>query len=188
MANLPATIRAALNGETVRAVPLVFMDYASGPVRVWAGFGDLATGGHTWLGLGDLGSISDIEQPINGTAPQVTMTLSGVKPEWLPRVRNAQSEVKGRPCIAYFQHFDDDWQVLDGPLAIWFGLMDTISIEAPDAVTRRVELTLEWVFSRRGIAPSAYYTDEDQRALYPGDRGLEFVSAMQNKSVNWPQG
>lgn len=55
MANLPATIRTALAGEVIRVAPLVFLDYASGPVRVWGGFGELLAGGQTWGGLGDLG-------------------------------------------------------------------------------------------------------------------------------------
>lgn len=188
MAALPSIVRAALAGEVIRVAPLVFLDYTSGAVRCWAGAGDRVFGGQTWLGLGDLGSISDIEQPVNGTAPQVTLTLAGVKPEWVPRVRNAQAEVKNRTCIIYLQHFDADWQPLDTPLAVFTGLMDTITIEAPDAMTRKVTLTVEWLFARRGIAPFAYLTDEDQRGLFAGDRGLEFMASMQNKSVVWPQG
>lgn len=186
MADLPMTIRAALAGATIIKSHLVFLDYLSGPVRVWSGFGMLETGGQTWGGVGDLGSISALEMPVDGNAPVTTLTLSGVKPEWVPRARAAATEVRGRTCQIFVQHFDLDHQLLDGPLCLYTGLMDTIKIVAPDARTRRVELTVEWLFARRGIAPFGYLTDEDQQARYPGDRGAEFVSAMQNHSVKWP--
>lgn len=186
MASLPSVVAAAVAGRVIRVAPLVRLDYASGTTRVWAGFGTLTAGGYDWTGLGDLGAIGAIESPMGGTAPMVTLTLSGVKPEMVATVLDSQAEVKGRGAAIYFQHFDENQQTLDDPLAVFVGTMDTIKISTATADTRVVELTLEWLFSRRSLSPFGYLSDTDQKALYPTDKGLEFVSAMQNKTVKWP--
>lgn len=186
MVDLPSVVEASLAGRVVRVAPLVELEYASGTTRVWGGFGALSAGGQQWTGLGDLGSIGAIESPVGGNAPTVTLTLSGVKPELVSIVLDSQAEVKGRPATIYFQHFDESQQTLDDPIAVFFGTMDTIKISTATADTRVVELTLEWDFARRSISPFGYLSDTDQKALYPTDEGLEFVSAMQNKTVKWP--
>lgn len=180
------TAAAALAGRTVRVSQLVFLDFASEPQRLWLGHGQLVAGGFTWSGLGELGSISGIESPLGGTAPVTTLALSGVKPELVAAARDASAEVKGRAAIVYLQFFDEDWQPLDAPYAVMTGIMDRISVAAPDAETRTVSVTVEWLFTRRAIPPFGMLSDRDQKGLYPGDRGLEQMTAMQNKSTTWP--
>ncbi|MET8524105.1 hypothetical protein [Nocardioides sp. NPDC004968] len=180
------TAAAALAGRTVRASQLVFLDFATAPMRVWLGFGPLVAGGFTWSGLGELGSISGLESPLGGTAPVTTLALSGVKPELISAARDASAEVTGRSAIVSIQFFDDAWQPLDAPYAIMSGIMDRISIAAPDVDTRQVQVSVEWLFTRRAIPPFGMLSDRDQKALFPGDRGLEQMSAMQNKSTVWP--
>lgn len=181
------TAAAALAGRTVRVAQLVLLDFATDPQRLWLGHGLLNAGGHQWSGLGELGSISGIENPMGGTAPVTTLGLSGVEPVHVEKALNASSEVKGRPAIVYLQFFDELWQTLDDPYAIMTGTMDRISIAASGTETRTVEVTVEWLFTRRAIPPFGMLSDRDQKSLYPGDRGLEQMAAMQNKSVEWPQ-
>lgn len=196
MVDLSPAIAEALAGNTIRVAPMVYLGYATGPVRVWAGLGTITSGGQTWYGLGDLGSISSLEPPNGGAAPEVTLTLSCVArddsgavllADLVAKAKDSQSEIKGRPATVYFQHFDEDWQVLGDPLAVFSGLMHQPKISAPGENTRVFELSLEWVFGRRAISPFGYLTDTDQQALFAGDRGLELVPSMQNKSVKWPQ-
>lgn len=186
MSFFSATVQAALAGTTVRASNLVFLDFVSAPMRIWPGFGPLVAGGETWSGTNDLLSVSGIETPIGGTAPETTLTLSGVRPELVSAALDASSEVKGRTAIVYLQFFDDAWQPLDAPYAVMTGLMDRISIKATGPETRQVNVNVEWLFTRRAISPFGYLSDRDQKSLYPGDRGLEQMPAMQNKSVPWP--
>lgn len=180
------TAAAALAGRTVRVAQLVFLDFTSQPMRLWLGRGRLIAGGQEWSGLGELGSISGIEMPLGGTAPVTTLGLSGVDPDLVAKALDASAEVKGRAAIVSMQFFDEAWQVLDNPYAVMTGLMDRISVAAPDVATRTVEVTVEWLFTRRAIPPFGMLSDRDQKSLYPGDRGLEQVAAMQNKSTTWP--
>lgn len=186
MGFFPNTVAAALSGRVVRASTLVFLDFEDEPMRLWLGFGMLSAGGHLWSGLGEFGAVSGIESPIGGTAPETTLTLSGVKPEQVLIALDAEGRVKGRAAIIYMQFFDENWQVLDQPYAIMSGTMDQMTISAPDMETRRIEVSVEWLFTRRSIPPFGFLSDHDQKSLYPGDRGVEQVVLMQNKSTTWP--
>lgn len=186
MGYFPQTIAAALAGEAVRASMLVHFEFATTPMRLWLGDGVLDAGGETWQGLGRLGSISGLEQALNGTAPMATFTLSGVEPSQVAVALDSSDEVKGRPVTVYLQAFGADWQTLDEPYAVYSGVLDQIRIQTKGPTSRVVEVTAESLFARRGLPPFGYLTDRDQQRLYPGDRGLEQVPTMANKTVAWP--
>jgi hypothetical protein len=42
------------------------------------------------------------------------------------------------------------------------------------------------MFAVRGASAFSMYTERDQQARYPGDRGCEFVSQLVNATFNWP--
>lgn len=180
------TIAAALAGETVRASFLVHFDFATTPMRLWLGDGTLSAGGETWQGLGRLGSISGLQGPRNGSAPMTTFALSGVEPSHVALALGSSGEVKGRPVIVFLQVFDAAWQTLDQPYAVYSGVLDQIRVKAQGPTSRVIEVTAEGLFARRSLPPFGYLTDRDQQRLYPGDRGLELVPTMANKSIAWP--
>src|SRR5215207_9670826 len=120
MGFFPGAIAALLAGNPLRASPLVYFDFLDDPVGVWTGYGRLsAEDGKTYSGLGELGSISGLESAIGAQAPDVTFSLSGVDPSIIIPTLNASDQVKDRPVIVYMQFFDDAWQTVDPPYAIW---------------------------------------------------------------------
>lgn len=182
-----SALAALIAQRTVRVATLVFFDFASAPLRVWSGFGALQAGGYTWSGLGELGSISDVEIPLNGSAPTVTFTLAGVAPELVGPALASRDEVFDRLVQVFFQHFDETWAPVDAPLCVYSGRMDLMRVKAPDARTRVVEVTAEWEFTTRATPAFGYLSDADQKARAPGDRGAEFVASMADKTVVFPR-
>jgi hypothetical protein len=180
------TKAAALAGSVVRASYLVYLDFATNARRLWLGHGLLSAGGYEWSGIGELASISGIESAIGGSAPQVTFGLSGVDPNLIGAALATSDEVKGRDAAIYLQFFDEAAQTLDNPYAVWLGVMDVMRVQADGPTTRRIELTAETLFTRRASPPWGYLSDRDQNRLFPGDRGLEEMAAMANKTVEWP--
>lgn len=184
MSYLPETKAALVRGDRVGQAILVELMIASGPQRYFNGVRRLRAGGREWLGLGDMLSISGLEQPAGGTAPPTTFTLSGVTPDMIAAARNGSVEVKNRPVTVYLQ-FVGEARPLDEPLALWAGIMDTLKFAGSGPSDRRIVLTAETLFVRRRRAPFGYYTDADQQARFPGDRGMEFTAALVNKTVPW---
>lgn len=178
-------VAAALAGSSLTAALLVHFDFATAPIRVWTGIGTLNAAGFDWLGMGQLGAISDLQSAFGGTAPTVTFTLSGVDPTILAAALAAETEVKGRPVTVFLQVFDDAMRPLDQPHAVYAGILDVMRGSlSPTLCT--VEVTAETPFARRHVPPFGYLSDRDQQALFPGDDGLDQVTAMASRDTQWP--
>lgn len=200
MSLFPETIRQYMAGGKVQPATLVSMHFASETWRLWGGYDLLQTkDGSEWKALGHLGSISGIEQAMDGRAPEATMTLSGVTPEIIKLARDDfATEARNRLVRVWLQFFGvddeadpDNQRCLDDPYPIWAGRMlrpgftfDRGGEAEGDEAT--VSVTLESIFTARSRPNFALYTDSDQQARFPGDRGFEYVGSLVNKVLTWP--
>lgn len=180
-------IAAQLAGRTVHMAWLAFFDFADYPTRLWPGFGNIVSGGFTWKGYGDLVSIQDVQIPQGMVAAKTTFLLSGVSPDIIREARDAEKLVKGRRAILYRQHFNEDWTPLDNPIPVNLMVMDQLTFAADGPEKRSITLSCETPFVTRKRPRYSYLTDTDQKARFPGDRGLEFVPELVSKSVIWPK-
>ena len=64
------------------------------------------------------------------------------------------------------------------------GLMDTMQI-AENGSTARVELNLENRLITLERPRIIRYTSEEQKTLFPGDLGLEFIDDIQDRTIEW---
>jgi len=196
----PDTVRAQAQGLHVVASLFVAFLFKSQPMRVWEGDGVLDRGGFTWSGMGHrqdglgnpLQSIDGLEQAVNGTAPQLNLTLSGVDAQVVAAARKdaAADEIEGRPLTVWLGFFRNDQPglvPLDGliPLGSW--IMQKPSFTATGPVLRTITLPCETLFAQRSRAPFGMLTDRDQQRRFPGDKALEFVPKMVDRTVTWPR-
>lgn len=184
--SLPPAILAELAKSTVCVSRLVFMDFVDAPRRWWVGFGALETGGHTWQGTGAMIAIDGIGAGIGTSADSVTFTLSGVDPEIVALAAQARARVKDRRVVVYEQFFDNDtWQPIDEPQVEYVGKMDRMRFLGEGPGSASVVVTAESLWTGRNRSPFSLLTDRDQNARFPGDRGLERVAELVNKSIIW---
>jgi hypothetical protein len=188
---------ANLRGGQIAADYLIFMDFADAPRRVWTGWGDLVTAGHTWQGIGDLIGVSEIPASTSATAESVTLTLQGATSEMQELARAAKSRVQDRQIVIYQQFFlvapDDEavqpWSPLLPAFAVYSGKMDRMAYSAErgnDAeYMRTIELTTYGLFTNRNAPPNGRWTDADQQRRYPGDKGCERMSLYAGYSPVW---
>lgn len=185
-----STVEAYVAGRSIAGTILVFMDFVDAPRRWWPGFGSLVSGGQTWQGTGELISVDGLEQPMGTAAPQTTFMLSGVDSTIVTLARNSSGKVKGRRVVVYVQFFQLDgtqaWVPLDSPAAVWSGKMDQMKYAAQGPSSRSVTVTAESLWVNRSRPPFGLYGNTDQIARFPGDRGLEQVSDLVNKTIRWP--
>lgn len=190
MGFFPATIEAKLSGREIGMALLTHADFRETGRRWWTGFGTLRAGGHDWIGVGELIAIEGMRQPIGTVAPKTTFTLSGVDAAVVQMARQASDRVKERRIRCFIQFFEivgpQEWKPLDAPYAIWTGKMDQMSYSATGFGQRTVTLTAESLWVNRKRPPYGFLTDRDQNARFPGDRGLEQVVNLVQKTVRWP--
>lgn len=195
MSLFPETIAAGLAGTKVQLAFLVHFDFTTQPMRLWKGEGRLDTNdGAKWYGMGTLGSMSGIEQAVNGEAPEMSFVLSGIDTDIMRLAKDEfQTEVKGRLVYVLIQFFGtddpadpDNQRPLDNPFPVCCGRCLTPTFSFNDAGERSVTISAESLFSLRSRPAYAMYTDSDQKLRFPGDDGFEFVGALVNSVVTWP--
>ena len=180
------TVQEQLAGGDVRMQWLAHFDFADAPLRVWPGYGELVTGGFTWLGFGDFVSISEVSIPEGLVAAKTSFKLSGVSPEIAAKCAASDALVKGRAATLYLQFFTAAGAPLDDPYPVLLLTMDQLQLTASGPSDRTVTLNCETPFVTRVRPRFSYLTDADQKMRFPGDRGLEFIPSLTNKVVAWP--
>lgn len=164
--------------------PIVFvkMTFDEAPLRMWSGVGTLNWNSEDWLGTGDLGKVSEIEETNKLEAAGVKFSLMGVR---LENLALALDDVRqGLPVEAWLGFMTNVGEVIADPAAVFYGEMDEVDVqEDGDAVDitisceSRMQLLQQKKERRR--------THEDQQIKYEGDMGFQYVPTLQNANVTW---
>lgn len=172
----------AVTGEVVARTMAVALDFPGGVVRWNGSTVDIAIGGNTFLGIGVLGSIGVIEEGAENRAYGITVGISGI-----PRDSVALAltqEYQGRPATIWEVQLDANGMPIGTPPLVFRGRMDQMSVTLGDTATVTVRLEnrlADWERAR-----VRRYTDEDQKRLFPTDKGFEFITATVDKDIVWP--
>jgi len=174
---------AQVNAESVGVVLLFAeLDFVSGFVRCHSGLGTISWGGNDWLGVGTFGSVSSVEESAELQKRTITYTLTGI-PNSLISIVLGES-YQGRPAKLYVGFLDPTTgQLVDDPELIDQGLMDISDIDEGKECS--VTITAESRIAAWDRPVIRRFTDADQKARFPGDRGLEFIDQAAQKEINW---
>lgn len=173
---------AALAAPDVRLAIFVEGEFPSGFVRLWSGQGDITWDGKTWTGAGHLLAVSTIEDTAEVVASGISVTVSGVPTEFVSlAIVDAQQGLPGRIWVGMF---DAAGALVPDPVAAFVGRLDEPTI-VDGAETCTLTITYESRLMELNRAREWRYTHESQQVLYPGDKGFEYVTTLQDKSVNW---
>jgi hypothetical protein len=187
------TLSAAVQTEAAatanRIAVFVEMRFESGTVYLWSGVGSLTTSAlgtlpaATWTGAGTLGSVSAVEETAGLRANGVTFTLSGVAASLLSIALG--EHYQGRAAKMWLGYFDASWALIADPIPLVNGKMDQMEL-VDEGATATIRLSVEnRLIDFERPADPGFYTDADQKRRFPGDRGLEYVAKLQNKTIFW---
>jgi len=172
-------------------------------IRMWTGQGTLVLeDGTQWIGLGQLLSISSIEETSEMAVKGATITLSGIPSELLSLALS--TPYQGRVAKIYFGTFLRDsllqetgnYILLEGGGRInlesmskgfnelFSGYMDQMNIEE-SGETSSIELAVENKLIDLERARVARFTSGYQKSIYPDDDGLNFIEDLQDKKIPW---
>lgn len=186
-------IQRQLDGEVVRVSRLVELGFKSGVQRYWPGEFTLVAGGKGWRPTIGLGQITGLSQAIDGEAPELKLSLSGVDETFAEKALGSVDDYYGRVVSIYWQFFDEGWQPIGSLVPITWALMRSFVIDrksTDQGFIRIATLTAETPFAGRARAPNGQLTDTDQKARHPKpvpDRMCERVAGLEARQIIWPR-
>ena len=178
---LTPEMRAETTALAIKPATFVELDLPGEYVRLWSGVGPL----WGYAGVGDLGRISVISESAEMRAAGISLQLSGLVTARYDYVRVLlDQDLDNRMAAVLFGYLDPAGLAIPHPVVVFKGYMDSpefvhsgefFSVSLP-VESRLIDLERPRV--RR-------YTDADQQARYPGDRGCEFVPSIQDAEIPW---
>lgn len=184
---LDSSISTAAAAEDVRLAILTLLQFDEGDLRLTSAPFDMAIDAdddgviETYAGVGDLGKISAVPEGAELQAYSGQLTLSGLDPAMIALALG--SHYQGRKAWLWLALLDADHVPVGPPMLLFRGRMDTMHIEIGD--TAEITLVVQSRMADWENPRVRRYTNEDQQALFPGDKGLEFVPLMVEKKLNW---
>lgn len=192
---------AQLAGGNVRAAIFLRVDVQPTPLRMWAGIGDFAVAadlvetedGAIYSGMGELMSLPQVSQLINGLAERVEFKVAGTFID--ARIAQMASEEAGLILRAEtnlgFLVLDKDQQVMSPMAWLWSGEADSLMIDRDDGakgqVIRTLTLSVGSVMTGRRRPTPEYWTDPAQKLRSADDRFCENVAGYNIGTIEiWP--
>lgn len=171
----------AIESPYVKPAIFVQIGMISGPVYVWSGVGTQFFNGNGYIGVGQFGMVSSIEEGSDVQARGIVLTLSGIDPTLLGDTLTDYRQ--GLPAQVWIGVFDATNTIqaisafsgqTDQPTITVSGETATLNIACEN---RLVEMNTQASFRR--------YTNEDQQIDYPGDLGFSAVNQIQQQTLYW---
>jgi len=172
----------SLSADELQPFFAVEMNFSSGVLRLWGGYGDLTIDGDTYTGSADFLQISTIDETSEIRATGITVGLSGIPASLIATALT--EDYQGRDITLYFGTLDTTGAINDTPYVVFKGRMDLMSVQENGDFCN-INITGESRLIDLEIAREFRYTSEDQKIEYPADKGLEFIADLQNKEIIW---
>jgi len=179
---LSTEMQAVASADLVRPIYLVKMEFDSGDLHLWSGLGNLVYDGDTYVGTGDLMSISPIKESEELIANGVNFTVSGIKQSLVSIARD--EPYQGRKITLYLGAFDENADIISSPVILFGGFMDVMTI-SDSGETSTITISAENKLIAFDRASVRRFTAEDQKIDYPADKGFEFVSQIAQQEIIW---
>lgn len=149
-------------------------------VAVGAGDG---TADINWFGVGDLGSISKVEEGTDVSPYAITLTLSGLDATMSGAALTEDYFM--RPVTVYLGLLDADDVLIDTPTQIWEGLMDQMNLTVGADGGDAIQLIAESELSRFDKSKNLMYTNANQQQRYAGDLFFSHIHKVEGAKIKW---
>lgn len=181
------TVKAYAEGRHPVAALLFEHDLHDGTHYNWTGAAYVRINGHVYIGKGELVKVGPMPFGADDSAQPLSITLSGVLKSHVIEART-MPPVRGSPQRVYLQFFHPETlQPIDPPYLVAERTLDNMTYSRAGSTDYRVTATSEDIWTSKNTSQRANYSDDDQQADFPGDRGLEFVAELvAGTRVKWP--
>lgn len=173
-----------LEKPVVRVVYFAEFHFLGGVARLCTWNHTIPWGGHEWLGLGALGSISAVEESDGLEARSLSFTLNAAEKTWLALAAGPVEEYRGRNAKLYMCPLSENLQLIDTPVLCWSGIMDMVSIGI-DGEDGQIVLKCETSAFGLKRRPALRMNGAQQKQKYPTDTGFDYLPDLIAKPQTW---
>jgi hypothetical protein len=160
---------------------LVDLTLADHVEYVWSGVGSFVWSGHTYTGVGSLGSMGDVKEGIEVKAEGTSIGLSGIDPVLL---NDCLNDIRvGAPVTVWFAIFEAGAMV-GSPYPLFVGTVDQPAL-AIGVDSMAIQLKLENRMINHQRPTNRLYTSSDQQYYYPDDIGCHWVEQLSDIALVW---
>ena len=179
----PTAVATALAQQNVAIVTFAKLEFPSGTVYVHNSLGGYTWGGHDWLGVGDLGSISQVEEGLDVSPYAITLTLSGLDATITGAALTEDYYLHN--VTVYLGVLNADDVLIDTPTQIWGGFMDQMNMSVGADGGDAIQLVAESELSRFNKSLNLMYTNTAQQERSTGDLFFNFLHKIEGAKINW---
>lgn len=179
----PSNVLTALSSDHVALVTFAKLEFPSGTLYLHNSLGTYTWGGNDWLGTGDLGEISQLEEGAQISPYKISLSLSGLDATISGAALTEDYYLQ--PVTVYLGVLDANDALIADPTIIWEGAMDQmeLSVGATDGDT--IVLTAESELARFDKASNRKYTDAQLQSDFSGDLAFEFMADIEGAKIRW---
>ena len=179
----PTAVATALSAGHVVLVTFAKLEFPSGTIYVHNSIGTYNWGGQNWLGTGDFGEISQIEEGADVSPYKITLTLSGLDATISGAALNEDYYM--HPATVYLGALNADDELIADPTVVWEGVMDQMNISIGAGGGDAIQLIAESELARFDKASNKKYTHSQQQNEHSGDLLFEFMADIQDAKIRW---
>lgn len=181
-----ASTETALASDHVLYNILVYLNFASGSLRLHMGIGNITVDGQTWSGMGEFASITSVsERPDGRDYSNLTLGLNGIDATLLAKVPD-RDEYIGRAAAVYVVAFNPDTYAPIEPIeaALFEGFMDIMAYERVQGGAN-ISLTIKHIDALYAESIGLTNSDEHHQTLFSGDLICNLIPAAQDTEIVW---
>ena len=176
-----------LDSSSIAPFYAVEIEFSTGTLRVASTYADIVINGATFLGGGLVMKLSPVTETSDTRAQGMEIIFSGLDSTILSAGLNDDSN--GTRCNVFFGLLETSSNadsIIDTPYKIFEGFVDGMVLN--EGETSELHITVENKLIMLERPTDRRYTHEDQQNLFPGDKSLEFVTSLQDKTIAWGGG
>lgn len=179
---LTSAMVTAFTDSTLRPILIFEATFETSTLRLWDGIGDLSWNSQTWLGNGWFHGMSDVNEDNKLSSKGIDILLSGVPQTLISLILNEQSHsCRGKVWIGCLNSSE---AIIADPYLLFEGGLSSPRIEdSPEKAEIILSYEDDLVILQK--SKELRYNNESQKALFPTDKGFEFVSSLQDWKGFW---
>lgn len=168
-----------------RVVYFAEFHFTNGIVRVSTLGQDYTWGGYTWVGVGAIGSISEIVETSTVTSSPVNFTLNITSSALFALAVNTPDTYRGQAAKLYMCPLNENFQLVDTPVICWRGYMDMMAVNI--SPTGEGSITMKCETSAYGLTkmPNLRMNAQQQKLKYPTDTGFDYLTYLITQPQIW---